>query len=145
VLNTPRTAGCYAPEGETVDTGVVRITVDRTDATVWVSSIDGEPIASSRRLLVTHLTDLQNSGARFGEKARQTLYEWGRTPHLVLDGAATVAIALAEAENAQAWALSTGGKRVAPVPTAVQDGMLVLPVRVTGPEGARMLYEIEIP
>jgi hypothetical protein len=144
VLNTPRTAGCYAPEGETVDAGAVSITVDKTDATVWVSSLDGQPIASSRHLLVTHLTDLQNTGARFGEKARQTLYEWGGTPHLVLDGSATVALRLAGATTAQVWSLSTGGRRVAPVQADVRGGMLVLPVRVAGPEGARMLYEIEV-
>jgi hypothetical protein len=144
VLNTPRTAGCYAPEGQSVEAGPVRIAIDHTDATVWVSSLDGRPIGASRRLLVTHLTDLQNSGARFGEKARQTLYDWGSMPHLVLNGSATVAVRLANPERAQAWALSTGGRRLAPVATMVRDGMLVLPLQVAGPGGARMLYEIEV-
>ena len=31
-------------------------------ATVWASSLDGKPLAESRRILVSHLTDLRNSG-----------------------------------------------------------------------------------
>ncbi len=51
------------PPGRTIRTrdGVVAISMGASDATVWVSSLDGRPIAASRRLLVTHLTDLQNS------------------------------------------------------------------------------------
>ncbi|MCK4375705.1 MAG: hypothetical protein KAX19_10260, partial [Candidatus Brocadiae bacterium] len=144
VLNTPRTAGCYAPEGETIEAGPVTITVDRTDATVWVSSVDGEPIERSRRLIITHLTDLQNTGARFGEKARQTLLAWGTTPHLVLAGSATVTLEMENAQGAKVWALATSGRRVAQVAAEVRDGGLVVPLDVAGPEGARMIYEIEV-
>jgi len=143
VLNTPRTAGCYAPEGETVECGPVTITIDETDATVWVSSLDGKPIAESKRLLITHLTDLQNTSARFGERARQTLIDWGGLPHLVLKGRATVEIDLAAGE-AEVWALSTSGKRLAEVDAASEGGILVVPVSVAGAEGARMMYEVVI-
>ncbi len=145
VLNTPATAGCYAPEGETVEIGPVSIAVEETDATVWVSSVDGLPIAQSRRLIITHLTDLQNSGARFGERARQTLLAWGELPHLVLAGSATVSLRLSNPERARVWALATSGRRLAPVEAAVRDGALVVPLQVRGNEGARMIYEVEIP
>ena len=142
VLNTPMTSGCYAPEGETVDCGAVTVTVDRTDATVWVSSVDDQPIATSRRLVITHLTDLQNTGARFGERARQTLQAWGEMPHLVLTGEAKVSIDLQNAADAKVWALATSGRRVASVEAEVQDGRLIVPLSVAGPEGARMVYEV---
>jgi len=143
VLNTAMTAGCYAPEGETVEAGAVTVKIEKTDATVWVSSLDGKPIASSGRLLVTHLTDLQNSGARFGERARQTLLAWGALPHLVRAGSATVTLRLRGATRARVWALSTGGRRLAEVPAELRRGELVVRLDVAGPEGARMLYEIE--
>jgi hypothetical protein len=144
VLDTPKTAGCYAPEGETVEAGPVRVTITKQDATVWVSSVDGRPIAESRRLIITHLTDLQNSGARFGERARQTLHEWGGMPHLVRAGAATVTIRLAGASRAKVHGLSTSGRRTGEVEATVRAGELVVPLDIEGPEGARMIYEVEV-
>ena len=78
-LDTPRTAGGFAPAGDSIRTvHGVQIAVQDTDATVWVSSLDDQPIPGSRRLLVTHLTDLQNTEIRYAERARQTLLDWGR-------------------------------------------------------------------
>lgn len=58
----------------------MRVNELTTGATVFVSSLDGNPIRTSKSLLVTHLTDLQNTGARYAEGARQTLLEWGLCP-----------------------------------------------------------------
>ncbi len=97
-IDTPKSAGGYADPGKAIDAPKAGVHVDgvTTGATVFVNSLDGEPIASSKRLLVTHLTDLQNTGAHYAEGARQTLEAWGDIPHLVLDGAATIHLALAE-------------------------------------------------
>ena len=59
IIDTPRTAGGYAPAGQIIQAakGFVRIEFKAGDATVWVSALDQEPIRTSRRLLVTHLTD----------------------------------------------------------------------------------------
>jgi hypothetical protein len=44
-LDTPRTAGGFAPAGETIRTvHGVHIAVQDTDATVWVSALDEQPI-----------------------------------------------------------------------------------------------------
>ena len=146
-LDTPRTAGGYAPAGETIVTTDhrLKITIHDADATVWVSSLDAQPLSSSKRLLVTHLTDLQNTNIRYGEKARQTLLDWGRLPHLVRTGKAVVALKRADAASLKVWALATSGKRLAEVPTTVADGCLQFTADVAGSEGARMLYEIAAP
>jgi hypothetical protein len=146
VLDTPRTAGCYAPVGQTVETtnGGVRITVEGSDATVWVSALDRNPIRRSHRLLVTHLTDLQNTGIRYAEPARQTLLEWGRLPHLVRAGKAEVSIRLEAAARYSVWALTPGGKRLAQVPAKVEGNALCFTTDVASDpdSGARMLYEV---
>lgn len=144
-INTPRTAGGYAPEGATITTEAVSVTIEKTDATVWVSSLDSHPIASSKRLLVTHLTDLQNTGIRYGDMDRRLLLEWGGLPHLVLNGAATVTIRMKDADRARVWALSMGGRRLAQVQATVKDGALVIPLRVEASGKARMIYEVEAP
>lgn len=145
VLDTPRTAGGYAPEGETIQTDAVTIRLNKTFGTVWVSSVDGQPIRQSRRLILTHLTDLQNSGIRFGEKACQTLLAWGGMPHLVRDGAATVRLKLEAAAEAQVWELATNGRRIARLPAQVETGALVVTVTTRNADGkARMIYEIAV-
>jgi hypothetical protein len=146
VLDTPRTAGGYAPAGKTLETakGGVRIQVEGSDATVWVSALDEHPIRQSRRLLVTHLTDLQNTDIRYAEAARQTLQDWGRLPHLVRAGKATVSIRLQDPNRHKVWTLAPSGKRLAVVPALFEDRALIFTADVAGdPEaGARMLYEV---
>ncbi|HEY3320522.1 MAG TPA: hypothetical protein VGP72_08655 [Planctomycetota bacterium] len=150
LLDTPRTAGGYAPAGQsivTADKGV-SISIQDSDATVWVSALDKEPISKSKRLLVTHLTDLQNTDIKYGEKARQTLLDWGKLPHLVRAGKAKVIIKNSN-PNMKVWALSTSGKRIGEVPRfaerATRDpGIIEFTADVAGDAqgGARMCYEI---
>jgi hypothetical protein len=138
------TAGGYAPEGETVETDAVTVTMDKTYATVWVSSVDGRPISESKHMILCHLTDLQNSGARFGEKARKTLFSWGSLPHLVRAGAATVRIRTTSAADARVYALSTSGTRLYSVKSEATAGELVIRPSVVGPDAkARLVYEID--
>jgi len=145
VIDTPRTAGGYAPEGKTIRTDAASITMNRTYGTVWISSVDDEPIKTSKRLIVTHLTDLQNTGAYFGEQARQTLHAWGKLPHLVRDGRATVQVKLAQADKAEVFALATSGRRTGKTAAKHTDGTLEIELSVRNGEGkARMIYEVVI-
>lgn len=146
VLDTSRTAGGFAPAGEsfTAENGGVTIRVVDADATVWVSALDDREIRNSRRLLVTHLTDLQNTGIRYGEVARQTLLEWGALPHLVRAGKADVSVRLQSVARYKVWALSPSGRRLALLPTTIEGGALKFTADVAGDAsaGARMLYEL---
>jgi len=148
-LDTPRTAGGYAPAGQTLHAphGGVRAAIAGSDATVWVSALDAHPIRASRRLLVTHLTDLQNTGIRYAEPARQTLLDWGGLPHLVRAGQAEVGIQLEAPAAYRVWALAPSGKRLAQVPSSTTDRTLQFRADVAGDPatGARMLYEVAIP
>ncbi len=143
VIDTARTAGGYGPEGETIRTSAATVTLDKSFATVWISSLDAQPIRTSKRLLLCHLTDLQNTGAMFGEKDCRTLYSWGQLPHLVRAGEATVRIRLAQPQPAVVYAISPSGKRMEKVPATTENGELVVKLQVTGPDGrARLAYEI---
>ncbi len=146
ILDTPRTAGGYASAGQTVETsrGGVRIAIQDSDATVWVSALDANPIRQSRRLLVTHLTDLQNSAIQYAEPARQTLLAWGQLPHLVRAGKAELSIRLDQPGQYRVWALAPSGKRLAQVPAKVLGDTLRFTADVAAEPaaGARMLYEV---
>jgi hypothetical protein len=140
-LVTPRTAGGFAESGE-VRAGPLTFTVLGAPATVWASALDGEPLAASRRLLLTHLTDVQNSGAKYAEPARKTLLSHGQLPHLVRAGRAEVTLALEKPEAFAVYALATNGRRLERVAAKAADGKLTFVASVAGADGARMLYEI---
>ena len=140
-LVTARTCGGFAESGE-VRSGPLTFTVSGAPATVWVSALDQSPVATSGRLLLTHLTDVQNTGVRYAERARKTLLSIGKLPHLVRVGQADVALALKAPEAYAVYALATNGRRLERLATTVEGGTLRFTASVAGAEGARMLYEI---
>jgi hypothetical protein len=141
-IDTPRSAGGYAEKGRSIRTSSVEVGDLTHGATVFVNSLDASPITTSRRLLVTHLTDLQNTGGHYAEAARKTLLDWGRLPHLVRAGSARVSLAVTDPEKLTVWALSVGGRRVEKVPSRIESSRLVFTASVQGSEGARLLYEV---
>jgi hypothetical protein len=144
VLDTPCTAGGYAPAGRTIVTEAATFEIKDIGATVWVSSLDGKTIADSSRLLLTHLTDLQNTEVRYAESARKTLLAWGKLPHLVAVGDARVALKRNAAKLPKAYVLATSGKRLSEVPVQKgKDGTLVIDISTKGASGAQLMYELD--
>ena len=140
-VDTARTAGGFAEEGR-VEAGPLTVDVSGAAATVWVSALDGAPIAASKRLLLTHLTDVQNTGVSYAEQARKILLSWGKLPYLVRVGQAEVALALKEPGAYAVYALATSGRRLEKVDAKAGDGKLRFTAAVANKAGARMLYEI---
>ncbi|MBQ3806856.1 MAG: hypothetical protein II840_02755 [Kiritimatiellae bacterium] len=66
--------------------------------TVCVHSLDGEPITKSRRMLLTHLTDVQGEGERFADESMTVLLKWGTRP-LAQNGSAEISLALDSPAN----------------------------------------------
>jgi hypothetical protein len=139
-ITTPRTAGGVAQASTTLTAGPLTAAVTGTRAAVWASSLDGKPVAESRRLLLVHLTDVQNTGMRYAAPDRRVLEDWGTLPHIVRRGAATVTLVRPDASRLVAWRLDTSGKRVAPVPVRAEDGRAVLDLSTAGPDGKATLY-----
>ena len=140
-LDTPRTAGGFA-EGGVLSAGALTADLGTVPATIWTSSLDGAPIAASRRLLLTHLTDVQNSGIRYADAGKRILLAWGKGPHLMRAGRAAVSLACAEG-TWQVWALSPTGRRVREVAATYRDGRLSFTADVAAdPANASYLYEV---
>ncbi|MGI5923897.1 MAG: hypothetical protein ACOX9E_08135 [Lentisphaeria bacterium] len=142
ILDTARTAGAFAPAGTSIDTEAARITILDTDATVWASSLDDSPLTQSPHILITHLTDLQNTEARFAEQERQTLLSWGKLPHLVRNGRAKVLIRSTRPGTPKAWALRTDGERLATLPVTKTAEGVEIALAVKGQNGAQFIYEL---
>lgn len=142
VIVTPRTAGGFAEDG-TIVAGPLTADLGKTSATVWASGLDDLPLESSRRVLVTHLTEIQNTGSVFDDDARTVLLDWGTLPHLMRAGRAAVSL---ETKNARAtvWGLASDGTRRYEVPFRLANGILRFTADVARDRSdATCLYEIE--
>ena len=134
-------------------------------ATVWVSALDGEPIATSSHLLLTHLTDVQNTGIEYADPDRTILLKWGWLPHLTRNGSARIELSLngeahimpqsgdvsgeaARNVGKPAWRvyrLSPSGRRLGEIPSSFDPatGTLSFIARTDyDPAAATYLYEI---
>ena len=137
---TPKTAGGFVPSGA-LRSGPIAFDAGDAPATVWASALDGEPIASSRRILVSHLTDVQSDGITYADKRRTLCLRFGKGP-VVRVARARIALALDRAADYEVWALETNGRRAEKVPVQVRNGRLHFTADVKGVGGARMLYEV---
>ena len=142
-IDTPRTVGGFAPEGA-IEAGPLKATIAGAPATVCVHSLDGNPVAKSRRMLLTHLTDVQGEGERFTDESMTVLLKWGKRP-LAQNGTAEISLALDSPSKFEVWELAANGARVRKVESKAFDGRLGFTASISGPDGARMLYEIVAP
>ena len=139
-IDTARTCGGFANEG-TIDAGFMKAKVSGAPATVWVSSLDGKDIPKSRRLLVTHVTDVQGDGAKYTDESMTTTLKWGKRP-VMRNGEAKVAVKLDDPSRFTVYELATSGRRIGAVESKERNGHLVFTASVAGANGARLLYEI---
>jgi hypothetical protein len=142
-IDTPRTVGGFAPEGA-IEAGPLKATIAGAPATVCVHSLDGEPVAKSRRMLLTHLTDVQGEGEKFKDESMTVLLNWGKRP-LAQNGSAEISLVFDSPSKFEVWELAANGARVRKVESKVSDGRLDFTASISGPNGARMLYEIVVP
>ena len=111
---TPRTAGGFAPEGA-LSAGPVAFALEGAPAAVWATSLDGAPISASSRILVSHVTDSKNTGARFDDAGCRVWLDFGTTPVLARRGSASVSVAVVPGAWT-VWRLSSTGRRLETVP-----------------------------
>ncbi len=140
---TPRTCAVFA-EGGTHAAGALRVEIGGAPATVFATSLDGEPLANSSRMLVTHLTDVQNAGSRYADAAMTVLLDRGRLPYLMRAGEAEIELpCVGNPAEWRVWALSPSGVRVAEIPFRVEDGVLRFTADTArDPAEATFLYEV---
>jgi hypothetical protein len=141
LVATRRSVAAVLPPGAQVTVGGIALAnPDQEPATVVVAAIDEAPLASSRRVLVLHLTDAQNSGVRFGDRRHSLVEAWGKAPVLVRAGAIQVRLPGATAATAHALDLR-GVRRESVALVADGDGQR-LDAAVVRAWGATLAWEI---
>ena len=139
---TGRTESFVLPRKGTLSGRHVRVDNDAGFAVFAVISVDGKAIPESKRLLVLHLTDVQNTAVRFGNKAHTVLHDWGRLPHLIRRGSASISVDRVSDGRVRAWAVDLSGARCKPIEVERGEGEVAFAVSTVQSEGAFMAYEL---
>ncbi|WP_157837255.1 glycosyl hydrolase family 5 [Geminisphaera colitermitum] len=142
---TPRSEHFLLTASRQLTGDLVTVKNGSTDAVVQVIALDDAPLASTRRILVTHLTDALPTGLRFAHQDRKLLESWGSLPHLVQRGTATLTLRLSEPDAWRAWAVDATGKRVTEIKLqrdARDPALLVLAAATVTPVGTQLAYEL---
>ncbi len=140
-VSTPNTCGGFSERGPIRSTALT-VELEGAAATVWASSLDGKPLASSARILLTHLTDVQNTNIAYRDERLKVLTGWGHLPHLMRNGTARCRLRVADGR----WtvhALGADGRRLRAVPSRAAQGALDFTAKVDAdPSCATYLYEL---
>ena len=143
-VSTARLCGGFAETG-TIRTPSFRFDVGGVAATAFALSLDGQPLERSRRILVSHLTDVQQTGATYSDRTRKVLTGWGSVPRLMRAATGRCAVAIAAGE-ARVYALDAAGNRLRTVPSVRNaDGFVEFDCAVAAdPSAATWEYELEV-
>lgn len=143
-INTPRTVGVVATPGVPLQAGRMMVTIDKARASVWATSLDGLEIGSSRRILVAHLTEVQNTGTYWTGVQRETVTSMGGLPHLVRDGSASIKLSVSYPSSAKVYRLDMAGRRVAQVPLTKSFSDITFTATTLNPNDgkATIFYEV---
>jgi hypothetical protein len=146
-INTANTCGIIDnPTPGPVSAGRLTATLEKARASLWVSSIDGLPLASSRRMLMVHLPEVQNLGTTWTGYERSHVTSLGTLPHLVRDASALVRFSTPRGFTGRVFRLDMEGRRVAVVPIHVNKstGEMMFTLTTRNPQDgkATIFYEI---
>ncbi|MDR1010721.1 MAG: glycosyl hydrolase family 5 [Opitutaceae bacterium] len=139
---TPRSELFHVPPGARLDGNRVSIENVTAGAAVSIIALDPAPLAATRRILVTHLTDALPEGMEFETPERTLLLSWGRGPHLVRRGDTTLRLRLPDG-GWKAWSLAASGRRIREIPLRKNGSEYVLTLSTITPEGTQLAYELE--
>ncbi|MDB6139137.1 MAG: hypothetical protein JWO94_2209 [Verrucomicrobiaceae bacterium] len=117
----------------------VSLTGNHSVATCFAGSLDGRPLAASRRVLALYLTDLKNTGTEVEDPhtkdGRVLVRNAGQLPLLLETGRVTMQLKHAASRLPKVWALKWDGSRaVAVEPRTTKSGIAFDALAVTNPE-----------
>ena len=140
-LGTKRTCGIFAPNGKHT-AGVLTAEISGAPGTVCLSSLDGKDLVKSRKMLLSHITDVQGDGTLYADPERKVLLRWGRGM-LIERGQAQITISVDKPRGFKVYELDTAGRRVKPVPCShTSAGITFTASTDNGAGEGRIYYEI---
>jgi hypothetical protein len=140
MINTPRTQVAYGKLGESHmawQTRDCNFAITTPYATVAMSSLTNDPIASSHHLLLTAIARAENRGMSF-DIARTRVVENGTTPILVEPVVGVVRFKTS-ASHVTAWTIGSNGSKQKEIAVAMKNGEAFIPLRA---QSETIFYDI---
>ena len=148
LISTPNTCAIVSNPAADLVSGRLIATIQKARASIWVTSIDGLPIGSSRRMVLVHLTEIQNTGTTWANIERSIVTNTGILPHLARDGSATIKLSIPNGFTAKVFRLDESGRRLNQVGTNTNrsNGTVTFQATTRNPADglATIYYEIVI-
>lgn len=114
-------------------------------AMVAVSSMDNQPLASSRRILLVLATDARNSDMRFADPNNVTATSLGRPPVLILANKVTLALHNTNAPQLKVFSTNLRGQRMDAINLKQTDTTIEFEVDIRKlSHGATTYFEISV-
>ena len=121
---TPNTEAVVFDAPEPIGLENLKLEYADGPALVSVSSMDGQPLPSSKRMLVVLATDARNSGMRFDDAAETTLQDLGKKPVLMRTAVVKLKLKNQYGPQLKVFSNTLRGKRGDAIPVTVEaDGI----------------------
>ncbi len=135
---TPRSEVALLSAGTELAGSFMTVRNQRSYGVFFITSLDHRPLVESRRMLLLHLTDVQNSGIRFDDESCSMLRNWGTMPLRFRHGVAEVSLKLSPLVRISALGLD--GLPLREVKGKPSNGGVTL--TLDNADGGVMAYEI---
>ncbi len=143
-IMTPKTECIVAPAGMALTAGGLSIANSDTFTSVSASSMDGNAVSESRRILVFHLTNVLNTDMAFSDSKMNLLYRTGKLPYLAKTGSVEVTLKNSN-PGLTVFAVASNGTRIGVVPATYTDGAYRFKAAISPTDQQpTMIYELAL-
>lgn len=126
IVNTPRTEGVVFGTPEALTIKNLRVNTASGPALVSVSSMDGQPIGSSKRMLVIFATDARNTNIKFSDANETVLADIGTGPVVIKTGSVNLTLTNSNAAALKVYSNTLNGVRKDLIPGTVSGSTLTV-------------------
>lgn len=138
---SPRTEAFVQYEGSSMSGDFVTVKNTRGWAATVMSSLDGNALSSSKRIIVALITNQMNTNQRFGKEDYSVFLDVGTLPYLLKRADVDVEFA-SDLVNFKCYALDTSGKRIGEIDIVRNNGKAKISLSTHSKYGSTIAFEL---
>jgi hypothetical protein len=141
-MRSPRSEGCVLPGKMDFKGNFMQVVNKDGFAVLFVTSLDGKDLKNSHRILLAHMTDVQNNKTKFRDKRMNILESGGELPLLAKRGNAEITLNTRNGDKVEIWAIDLDGRRISQVKTQVTSNGVAFTADTFAFKQPVFLYEL---
>ena len=124
--------------------GVLTAVTSISPATLLLTSLDGEVLSNSGRMLLVNMTDCAGNNATYTDNTKKVTISHGSGQYIRISKS-DISLEVSNPSAYKVYELNTDGSRVSEIPAKVVDNKLCFTISVRGTDGkAHIYYEISM-